>query len=99
PSHRARRAAGRISLRAISRRGTSCGVALLQFADQLVLPGALRPQREPQLLGALVVEVAVRLPGEADAAVGLGVLLRRVVEGLRRGDARGGGGQRELARA
>ena len=54
------------------------------------------PRREGQELGAAIVHVAVELPGEAHAAVGLDVLLGGEEEGLGGADPRGGGGHRQL---
>src|SRR5574338_822283 len=76
----------------------SGGVLLLEPRDQLLAPlggGAehgARPARAP------VEEVAVVLPGEADAAVHLYHLLAGEVKGVRGRDARRRGGGRELRR-
>src|SRR5207247_1121555 len=76
----------------------SGGVREFELADQFVLPGALRAKAQAQLLRALVEEVAIGFPGEAHAAMGLSVFLRREVESLRRRNARRRGGERKLAR-
>src|SRR6185295_7941884 len=75
------------------------GVAVFEFGDELVLPGALGAEDEAGLLGALVIEVTIHLPGEANAAMRLDVLLGRIVEGLRGGHARGSCGERQFMRA
>src|SRR5262249_30216604 len=68
------------------------GVLLFQPGHQLVLPGQWAAERQGQHAGAAVVELGVGLPGEADAAMSLDVLLRGEVVGLGRRDARRRGG-------
>src|SRR6266436_6514201 len=80
------------SMRSLLRR------ARFEARDQEILPAARAPEGEPEERGAAVVEVAVELPGEAHAAVGLDVLLGGEPVGLGGGDARGGGGDAELRR-
>src|SRR6266478_5750699 len=95
--------------RASARNPASSGVSLksmrsllrgarLEARDEEILPAARAPEREPEELGAAVVEVAVEFPGEAHATVGLDVLLGGEPVGLAGGDARGGGGDAELRR-
>src|SRR4051794_9119559 len=71
-------------------------VAQRQFVDQAVLPPARAAQHQVQVLGAAVEQVAVHVPGEADAAVHLDVLLGGEEPSLAGRDARRGGGQRQL---
>src|SRR5262245_41712196 len=70
--------------------------ARFEARDEPILPGAGAAQGEGQELGAAVVEMAVELPGEAHAAVGLDVLLRGEEEGLGGADAGGGRGHGQL---
>src|SRR5579862_3057081 len=71
----------------------------LDRADQPVLPETRAAQLKAQRLGAAVIEMAVELPGDAHAAMGLDVLLRRLVIGLARRHPRGRRGHRQLGRA
>src|SRR5215469_11790964 len=73
-------------------------ITQFEFGDEPFLPHALRTECQAQIARALVVKVAIEFPGEADAAMRLRVFFRGEVEGLRRGDTRGGCGERKFAR-
>src|SRR6185503_14626179 len=75
---------------------TLCRVARFQLTHQAVFPAALRAEIERKLARALVEEVTIRFPGEADTAVDLHHLLRGVIECLRGGDTRSSGRQRQF---
>src|SRR5215469_1601885 len=73
-------------------------VLLAHAIDQRVLPIGQAAEPERDRVGAAVIHVAVELPGETHAAMNLDVVLGAVLERLRRIDARGGSGFRQLAR-
>src|SRR5262245_24040775 len=51
-------------------------IALFEALHEFFFPDSGRARLQRQQLGAAEEEVAIHLPGEADAAVGLDVLLR-----------------------
>ena len=55
-------------------------------------------ERQRELLRSAIIQVAIHIPGEADAAMGLDVFLRREMERLGRRHARGRRGQRQFGR-
>ena len=61
----------------------SC-VAGDEFVDHAVPPERDGPHAQCQAFGAAVIEMAVRFPGETDAAMGLDVFLGGEVVGIRR---------------
>src|SRR5262247_3594471 len=77
----------------------SGGLARLQALDQELPPGARRPEPRREQLRAAVEEMAVVLPGEADAAVDLDHLAGGELEGVARGGAEGAGRELELVAA
>src|SRR5690606_20477735 len=95
--------------RTSARNAASSGVSLKSMAisgsgsargggQQPVAPGAEAADAGGEQPRPLVEKVAVGLPGVADAAVHLEVLLRGEIERLGGGDPRQGGGQRQLRR-
>ncbi len=61
--------------------------ACFEPGDEQIFPAGNAPEHEPEQLGPPVVQMAVELPREAHAAVGLDVLLGRVEIGLAGADA------------
>src|ERR1041385_7129868 len=74
-------------------------VAPFQRGDEPILPVWRAANRCRQQFGPAIVEMTVGLPGEADAAMRLDVLLRREVESVSCGDSGGGAGDRQLRSA
>src|SRR4029453_13305211 len=73
----------------VSARRSGRGVLLLEALDQLLAPFVRRAERRAGEARAPVEEVAVVLPGEADAPVHLHHLLAGELEGVAGCDARG----------
>src|SRR5688572_14490996 len=90
--------------RTSARNAASSGVSLksmsgLQSIDQAVAPLARGTEREREQLGTAIEEMAVVLPGEADAAVHLDAVLAGEVVRLARRDARAARGHRQFRSA
>src|ERR1700675_187409 len=79
-----------------SMRNPSGRVAPFELGYEPVLPIGRGADRGREQLGAAIIEVAIRLPGEPHAAVSLDVLLGGEMERVGRGHARGRGGDRQL---